>query len=541
MKRELFGINRLRKYVNYFLTSMGIFLLLANDVFAQKDAGWMWGGQMDPLQEQFQVVHYSLDLEILPRIQGINAVMEMTYNPLGSLDTLRLDLISNYEVTRVESYGHSLDFDHRGDILDIYPDTVSRRVKIFYRGRPPVAENPPWSGGFTWSEDNEGNHWVGLSCQHEGAKVFMPCLDHPSSKASNGVDLYIKVPFPYFVAANGRLLNQATSSGYNYFQWATSYPISNYNINFTMGRFFEGAEWYTSVDGSKIPMHAYVLSEHKEKAPGLLDVLKTSVETQEKFFGPYPFAKDKIAVVETPYLGMEHQTINAYGNNFQYTQVGTTAFDWLLHHELGHEWWGNKVSVADWKDFWIHEGICSYGDMLFYQEHGGQNAYLEKAADTRTQIKNDQPLVKRGDISSAEAYHPDIYTKGAFVLHSLRFVLGDEVFFPMLKAFLQEDSFTYAHQVDTKDFVDFIEEYSGKDLEGFFDMYLYSTKLPKLKVKRKRKRRYDVRLSNIDFSLPVEIKTSDGIEVVELSRDAVRIKSDEKIVVDPNGWYLFDE
>ncbi|GGF35134.1 M1 family metallopeptidase [Echinicola rosea] len=529
------------KCVKCFLASVGTLLLLVNHADAQGEGNWTWGGKMDPLQAQFEVVHYSLDLEILPRIQGINAVMEMTFNPLGALDTLRLDLISNYEVFQVESNGRSLDFDHHGDILDIYPDTISNHVKVFYRGRPPIAKNPPWSGGFTWSKDKEGNHWVGLSCQHEGAKVFMPCLDHPSSKASNGVDLYIKVPFPYFVAANGRLLNQVTSSGYNYFQWATSYPISNYNINFTMGRFFEVAKLYTSADASKIPMHAYVLSEHKGKAKGLLDVLETSVETQEKFFGPYPFGKDKIAVVETPYLGMEHQTINAYGNNFEYTQVGSTVADWLLHHELGHEWWGNKVSVADWKDFWIHEGICSYGDMLFYQAHGGMKAYLENAAAVKAKIKNDQPLVKGMNINSAEAYHPDIYTKGAFVMHSLRFVLGDEVFFPMLKAFLQEDRFTYAHQVTTKDFVDFVEEYSEKDLEGFFDMYLYSTKLPKIRVKRKRKRRYDVRLSNIDFSLPVEIKTSDGIEVVQLSKDAVRIKSDDKIVVDPNGWYLFDE
>ncbi|AWW30486.1 M1 family peptidase [Echinicola strongylocentroti] len=539
MKRELFGIKWWEKCVKCFLAGAVVSLLLAGDALAQDD--WTWGGEMDPLQEQFEVVHYSLDLEILPKIKGINAVMEMTYRPLGTLDTLRLDLISNYEVVKVESNGRVQRFEHHDDILDIYPDSLSQQVKIYYRGRPPVAENPPWSGGFTWSEDSNGDHWVGLSCQREGGKIFMPCLDHPSSKASNGVDLYIKVPFPYFVAANGRLLNQATSSGYSYYQWATSYPISNYNVNFTMGRFHELTKAYTSTDGSKVPMEVYVLTEHKENAPGLLRVLENSVQTQEKYFGPYPFPKDKIAVVETPYLGMEHQTINAYGNNFQYTKVGDTAFDRLLHHELGHEWWGNKVSVGDWKDFWIHEGICSYGDLLYYEKNAGMEAYLERAAATKKQIENEAPLVKGDNINSAEAYHPDIYTKGAFVMHSLRFVMGDEVFFPMLKAFLQEDRFTYTHQVTTKDFVDFAEQYSGKDLEGFFDIYLYSTKLPKLKVKRKRKRRYDVRLSNVDFSLPVEIKTSDGIEVVELSSDAVRIKSDEKIVVDPNGWYLFDE
>ncbi len=516
-------------------------MISCNFLLAQGNDRWSWGGEMDPLQGKFQVKHYSLEIELLPRIKGINASMEMLFEADEDIDTLRLDLVDHFEVLKVESMGEELGFVHQNDLLDIFLNAPSNQVKVFYRGRPPVAANPPWSGGFTWSKDDHGNSWVGLSCQMEGAKVFMPCLDHPSSKASNGVDLYFKVPFPYFVASNGILLNQETSLGYNYFHWATAYPINNYGINFTMGRFVERSKNYSSVYGRSIPMKVYLLEENRGMADELMVILERSAQTQEKYFGEYPFPDDKIAVVETPYLGMEHQTINAYGNDFNFTEVGGKDFDALLHHELGHEWWGNKMSVSDWGDFWIQEGFCSYGDLLYYLDHEGEEAYLERAQALAGGIKNEQPVVLGENINSDEAYQGDIYSKGAFVLHSLRFVLGDEIFFPLLQAFIESEEFTYQNQVNSRDFIDFVSNYSGRNLDNFFDMYLYSTVLPKVKIKRKGRNKYDVSLSNIQFSLPMEIKTSDGIEKVELSNNSIRLKSDSPIVVDPNGWYLLDK
>ncbi|GGZ22081.1 aminopeptidase [Echinicola pacifica] len=500
-----------------------------------------WGGEMDPLQQQFSIIHYSLDLQILPEIKAIDGSMEITFRPLQPLDTLRLNLVSDYKVLSVEVDSVSLDFRHEGELLDIYGTGLANKVKVKYRGKPPVAVNPPWSGGFTWARDGRGAHWVGLSSQLEGGRIFMPCLDHPSSKPENGLDLYIKVPFPYTVAANGRLLNQAEARGYNYFHWATHYPISNYNVNFTMGRFAQLKDTLTSVDGGRIPMEVYVLQENRAKASQLMEVFKTSMASQEKYFGPYPFAQDKAAVVETPYLGMEHQTINGYGNNFQFTKVGPVEFDGLLHHELGHEWWGNKVSVADWKDFWIHEGICSYGDMLFYLNHGGEEAYQKEIATAMESMENKRPLVSTKPTGSSEAYFSDIYTKGALVMHSLRFLVGDQVFFELLQGFLSDPRFTYGNQVDTEDFTGYFQEHTERDLQPFFDLYLYTTELPEIKISKKRKNRYDIKFSNVDLSLPVEVKTSEGIEVLEISKNNLRIKSNTELEIDPNHWYMFEK
>ncbi|MDN3668789.1 M1 family metallopeptidase [Echinicola jeungdonensis] len=516
-----------------------LLLFVSFQLEAQEVQNWTWGGPKDPLQNQYKVKHYLLNLELLPNTKAIDGYVEVSFEKTGALDTLRLNLIERYTVLKVEMAGKNISFDHHGDTLDIFPvEDSGNKVKVFYRGKTPIATNPPWVGGFTWERDQKGNHWMGLSSQNEGAKIFMPCLDHPSSEPSEGVDLHFKVPYPYFVAANGNLISNDTKTGFNYFHWATDYPINNYNINFTMGRLHLEEKTYTSRGGREIPMKVYVLEENAAKAPMLLQILETSVRTQEKYFGEFPFPEDKIGLVETPYLGMEHQTINAYGNNYQFTRIGEVYYDWLLYHELGHEWWGNKVTVADWADFWIHEGICSYGDWLFYREHGGESAYHKHARDVARSIKNENPVAFPAQTTTDEAYHSEIYSKGAFILHSLRYILGDDVFFPMLKAFVEDKAYTYENLVGTKDFTDFVQRYSGKDLQGFFDLYLYTTEVPHVKIKKKGKRKYEIQLDNIDFSLPMEVETSKGVERLILGPEPVEVKSKRPVKVDPKGWYL---
>ena len=506
---------------------------------AQHHPDWTWGGPIDPLQQKVSIEHYELSLELIPDRQSIEGFVKVSFDCREKLDTLRLNLIEAYEVKGVELFEKPVSFRHFGDTLDIYiPDGCSGVATIHYQGKTPIAPNPPWTGGFTWEKDSQGNHWMGLSCQNEGAKIFMPCLDHPSSEPSRGVDLHITAPAPYFVAANGRLVNQQQNGDKITYHWTTDYPINNYNINFTLGIFHEESKKYRSIAGNEIPIVAYTLAENAEKAPKLLSVLENSVRTHEKFFGEFPFPNDKIAVVETPYLGMEHQTINGYGNDYKFEKVGNTDHDWLLHHELGHEWWGNKVSVADWADFWIHEGLCTYGDWLYYLEHGGQEAYLRKVNDMARTIHNKNPVALPKNSTSDEAYHIEIYYKGAYILHSLRYILGDDTFFPMLKAFLSDERFTYTNLVNTKDFTDFVQIYSGEDLEDFFQLYLYSTVVPKVEILRKGKDSFEVSLSNIEFSLPMDIRTSSGIQRVEISSEPILITSTEPPVIDPDGWYL---
>jgi aminopeptidase N len=522
-----------------------ILLLISNThaLQAQWDRQWTWGGPMDSIQSKFRVTHYQLDLRIDLEERRLEGTNTLSLEKLAETELIRLQLIEDYEVCSVVNKdGETLSFEQTGDWLDVsLGQAFPEKLTIAYKGNTPVATNPPWVGGFTWERDDKGNHWVGLSSQNEGGKLFMPCLDHPSNKPVNGASIKITVPKPYTVAANGTLVNTQEVGTDTTFHWETAYPIMNYNINFTIGKFHLHEQDYLSTSQDTVVMQVFVLEENKDKAPMLAKVLENSVQTQERYFGPYPFSKEKIAVVETPYLGMEHQTINGYGNNFQFVRMGEVWYDWLLHHELGHEWWGNKVSVADWADFWIHEGITTYGDWLFYEAHGGEEAYHQKVAETRRNILNEKPVAGEVNTPADEAYHLDVYYKGAYIMHSLRFLLGDQAFFTMLKDLATHPPFTYENQANTSGVTRFIEGYSPFPLGDFFDLYLYNTELPKVKIRKKGKKGYEVSLSNIDFSLPVEVATEHGVERMELSSNPVLIEGSAEPVVDPHHWFLMNK
>ncbi len=516
------------------------FLLLCVQTFAQKN--WDWGGPIDPLQSKFEILHYLLDLEIIPDQQVIQGSNTVTFSSDEKLDLVRLNLISEYKVSKVLMNGSEVEFEHADDLLDIKPiDCTCNEIEIHYSGKTPIALNPPWGGGFTWEKDELGNHWMGLSSQGEGAKIFMPALDHPSSEPKEGVDLYFTVPEGYFVGANGRLQSSEEIGNKVRIHWSTSYPINNYNINFTLGVFHSEKGQFQSVSGETIPLEVIVLKQNEDRAKELLEVLRESAETHEKYFGAYPWPEDKIAVVETPYLGMEHQTINGYGNNYQFVPMGKTQYDWLLHHELGHEWFGNKVSVGDWADMWLHEGITAYGDWLFYQEHGGMESYLEKAADVWKTIPHSMPVQSPANSTEEEAYHPEIYSKGAYVMHSLRWLVGDEVFFPFLKALANDERWTYQNQITTAQFESFFTEYTGKDFTDFFDLYLRTTKLPTVKMSPKGKGKYQLWMTGSKMDMPVEIKTSNGMENISLGKSKVMIESETEPEIDPNGWLMLNK
>ena len=188
-----------------------LFALVTQFTIAQ---GWDWGGPIDPLQANYKVTHYRLELELLPETQSIKGSNTITFSAKEKLDTIRLNLIDEYQVDKVLMDGKEVRFSHQNDILDIIPvDCTCDQVQVFYGGKTPIAQNPPWEGGFTWEKDQLDNHWMGLSAQAEGSKIFMPAWDHPSNEPENGIDIILTAPKPYFVASNGRLIDTKESDG----------------------------------------------------------------------------------------------------------------------------------------------------------------------------------------------------------------------------------------------------------------------------------------------------------------------------------------
>jgi aminopeptidase N len=296
---------------------------------------------------------------------------------------------------------------------------------------------------------------------------------------------------------------------------------------------------YTTIAGNTVPMEYYVLQENKDKAPKLLDLFAQSARIHEKYFGEFPWAKERMRLSETPHLGMEHQTNIAYGNQYRYQKLGENDFDWLLHHEFGHEWWANKVTNSDWAHMWIQEGICSYGDALAYRELAGEEAYQQHMKKTAKGTQNKIPVVRGdSDVDSDSTYHGDIYGKGAFFMHTLRYVIGDDIFFPTLKKLATSPQYTYDNTVVTDDVERLFSTASGKNLKPLFHFYLYTTNLLEIAVKKTSDTNYELRLLNYDASLPVEVGLSTGTKRIELSKTPVQVSSERTPVIDENVFYL---
>jgi len=516
---------------------LSLIFLISFPLIAQKRIS---GGVLGPEQANMDIRHYTVVLDVSPETQSYTGYTEVDLILADQANSMMLDLNNTFTVSAVMVGGKIHEYSHQDGMIDIRGSFSEGRqkIRVNFSGKPLVAKNPPWDGGFQWSKDSLGRTWLAMSCQGEGADIFFPCKDHPSDEPNEGAEMIITVPRGLVVAGPGLLVKASSKGKKSTYHWKTGYTINNYCILFNVAHYEVEKRVYSTVDGNKVPMEYYVLDYNRSKAAKHLDVFERSARLLEKYFGEYPFVKEKIGIAETPHLGMEHQTMNAYGNRYRYTKVGEVDFDWLLHHEFGHEWWANKVSNKDWGHMWIQEGICSFGDALFTEDYGGREAYLARMRKTARETQNKLPIVQGDTVDGENAYHPDIYGKGALFMHTLRYVLGDDVFFPALRKFALDPRYTYDNLVMTNDVVNHFNAASGKDLSPLFRLFLYTTEKLKVSVRETAPGSYLVRLANINMALPVEINTSGGKRKFMLSGNDVLVSSTTLPVVDPDGFYL---
>ena len=518
------------------------------------------GGALHPLQAAYDVVHYGLDLSVLPDRRAIDGSVEITVDILEPIDQLLLDLDDRLDVRHIHHDGKASSFEHNDGRLSITPsqsldEGTSHTFRVTYGGEPRVAPNPPWIGGFTWAETDDGQPWIATSVQMDGADLWLPVKDHPSDKPDS-VTIRITVPKPLVVASNGILRNQTASADSTTYEWFTAQPISNYNIALNIAPYETVETTYQTIDGLDLPVTFWVLPERLEDGRRMLPHFVDQLRWFEETIGPYPFRAEKYGVAHTPHLGMEHQTIIAYGSTFSMNRWG---FDWLHQHELAHEWWSNLVTAADWKDFWLHEGFGTYMQALYAEHLQGGNAYREEMQTYRRAISNLKPIAPVEPRTTAEMYFAeddtqsdnDIYYKGSWVLHTLRFLLGDDDFSEMMRRFAYP---TEAHHaatdgsqarfVDTNELIGLVNDIAGADLSWFFDVYVRRAELPVLDVRREADRlhlRWEV-AGGLSFPMPVEIAVNgerqrhplpDGHATIDLPPGA-------QVEVDPDAWLLRD-
>jgi aminopeptidase N len=501
------------------------------------------GGVLKPEQAIMDIRHYTVALNVDPQQQTINGYAEIDLILSKPAADLLFDLWHGLTVSAVWVNGKKEKFNHTTDDLikinlSQQPAAGKAKVKIAYGGKPAIAERPPWRGGFQWEKDSKGNPWISISCQSEGAKIYFPCKDHPGDEPNEGADMIITVPKGLTVAAPGLLKKVTTKKDKSTFHWKTNYTISNYCILFNVAKYKVARRVYTTINGNTVPMEYYVLEENFDKGEKILDLFEQSSRILEKYFGEYPWVKERIAASETPHLGMEHQTNIAYGNKYKFEKLGGKDFDWLLHHEYGHEWWANKVTNSDWAHMWIQEGICVFGDAMATRELAGEEAYLKRMQQTARNTQNKFPVVRGEEVDSDSAYHSDIYGKGAFFMHTLRYVMGDALFFATLKRLATDPLYTYDNTVTTADVEKLFSGAYGKSLQPLFHLFLYTTDKLEVHVKQTGENKYLVRLLNIDMPLPMDVLTDSGIQKIVVDKKEITVTSQMPVAVDPKAYYL---
>lgn len=549
-----------------FRSAVLVVFLLAVSGAAQRPHGIRptdSGGRLLFEQAVYDVKSYDIDLKVDPKGRSISGISKMKATAVIPTNVIALDLDTPYVVQAVtsgEALGYKpLRFERReGRIWVWFPQTKQPgdqlEVAVTYAGVPRVAPNAPWVGGFVWEKTASGADWIGVALQNDGADLLFPCKDHPSDKPSSVV-MRVTVPDPLIAVGPGKLAaTTKNADGTSTFEWRMGQPISNYSIVFQAAPYKLVEDTYRSVAGTTVPINFYVLPESQPKAASLIAEEKKYLAFFEKYLGPYPFRTEKAGIVETPYLGMEHATSIAYGNKFNYAPDGT---DWLLLHELGHEWWANLVTASDWRDFWIHEGLQSYMDVL-YQEHlHGKAAYIKAMARMSGGFRNTQAVAPRDPKLTYQVYmagpdymesDPDIYTKGAAILHSLRYVIGDDAFFRTLRRMAyptkESESYTDGRQirlVTTDDLLSIAEDESKMELDWFFEVYLRQPKLPKL-VTVVAGNTLELKWeapAGLAFPMPVDVVVDGKSRRIEMEGGKASVPfSGAAPTADPDGWVL---
>lgn len=521
------------------------------------------GGPLMPEQASYDVTFYDLDLEVEPADSTIAGRLTVHALVTSPLEWLVLDLVPELQVRSTELVdGGSpveLPLERKGGKLWMklprtYQPGETLSAAIAYGGRPPIAKRPPWNGGFTWARTASNEPWIATTCQGEGADIWWPVKDHVSDEPDS-MSIRVAVPDQLVVASNGRLVETAPAGeGRTVYHWFVSTPINAYNVALNIAPYRVIEDEFKSVAGDVFPVVFYVLPEDYDKGVAFMPEIERHLRFYENRLGPYPSRADKYGVAQTPHLGMEHQSIIAYGANFSnlsMTPEGDFGFDKLHHHELSHEWWGNMVTNADWKDWWIHEGFGTYMQALYAEELNGHESYMRYLDAIRPMIGNRQAVAPRESMTVSQMGDRDIYFKGAWILHTLRYVIGEEALgqslrrmaYPRaLESIKDGGQFRFA---STDDFIGIVEEVSGRDLSWFFETYLRQPLLPELRVKREGT---SVALAwvtpeGLSFPMPVEVSIGTDLVTVDMSDGIalLNVPEDATVIVDPQRRILMSE
>lgn len=511
------------------------------------------GGPIDPDRAIEQFDHADLRFVVKPDTEEIDGIATLTFTAKAQMARLVVDLDRNLGPQAVAIDGVALPQsawrNPQGRLIVTLPQPVPEggtvTARITYGGQPHVAVNAPWDDGAVWAKTPDGRTWFATTDEGYGCDLFWPCLDFPTGEPGS-VDLHITVPKGLKAPSNGVLTGIDTlPDGRTTWNWHITHP-NTYAIALNVAPYDVLHATYHSRYGNDIPMFYWYLPGEEKQAKALFAEFAPTLDFYETLIGPYPFGNEKMGVVETPHLGMEHQTINAYGNGYKKTPSG---FDEIFQHEFGHEWFGNQLTVANWDDYWLHEGFAEYMQPLYGLWREGQARYDAMMLHQRNLIENRVPMVRGEVISEEDVYEPakggpgqDIYYKGAWILHTLRALIGDKDFYAAtrLEVYGRLDpkpgNFSPRYG-STDEFIANVNRVTGKDYGWFFAIYLRQAALPRLEETRSGERVTFTwhAPAGLPFPMPIDVQVGDRIERLAMTGGSgtLTVPKDAHVVADP--------
>ncbi len=421
-------------------------------------------------------------------------------------------------------------------------------ITIYYHGKPKEAIRPPWDGGWIWRKDAKGNPWMSVACQGLGASAWYPCKDYQGDEPDNGATLTMIVPDTLVAVANGRLVksetlnvklgegsSQSQISNLKSYSWQVKNPINNYLIIPSIGKYVNFTDTLMGEKG-KLDLSYWVLDYNLEKAKEQFKQAKLMLRAFEYWFGPYPFYEDSYKLVESPHLGMEHQSATAYGNKFGNGYLGRDLsgsgwglkWDYIIIHESGHEWFANNITTNDIADMWVHEGFTDYSETLFTEYYYGIEAGTDYNYGQRKGIQNDHPII--GPYGVNKEGSGDMYPKGANLIHTVRHAINNDSLFRQILRGLNKDF--YHKTVTSTQVENYISKKAGINFQKTFDQYLRTTLIPQLNyVIDTAKATVTANWTNCidDFDMPITIVPTDKHVKVSTKTQTIKLTNNELV------------
>ncbi|MBI5671221.1 MAG: M1 family metallopeptidase [Chloroflexi bacterium] len=446
-------------------------------VYAQDDAQPGAPGLGDDYFPQlgnsgYDAQHYTLDLTWDDDTNTLSGTVTMDATAAHDLSAFNLDFLG-FDIDAVTVNGETASFSRDGRELTVTPAEALANSEAFstsvtYSGVPGKGVQDfydTFARGWTRYDDG-----VYVASEPNGSAFWYPVNDHPLDKAT--YTFVITVPQPYLVAANGLLTNTTEDGDSVTYTWETTYPLASYLVTVNIGDFM--VEKNQTEAG--VPIRNYFPQEIFQQSIITFSPTPKMVDFFSETFGPYPFEAYGV-VVANRNLGfaLETQTLSLFGRN---AALGGRGSEDVIAHELAHQWFGNSVSLAEWKDIWLNEGFATYASALWFEDKYGREALDNYMRDTYLALANPvfgPRFIAPGDPPKTDLFNGGVYIRGAWVLHALRLRVGDDPFFDILRTYY--DRFKYGNAT-TDDFIGVAEEISGEPLDELFNAWLYADTVP---------------------------------------------------------------